>query len=277
MRTPSRRRVPAILPLVRGALVLGALFLGAAWLPAAPAAADEVPVAVAANFAAPLKDIAAAFAAATGHQAVISGGATGALAAQVANGAPFEVFLGADTSTVAKLLKDGLAVDGTARTYAVGRLALWSAREGYVDSTGAVLRGDGFAHLAIANPKVAPYGAAALQALDALGLAAAVTPRLVQGENIAQAQQFVASGNAELGFVALSQVWRDGRFTGGSGWIVPAALYAPLRQDAALLARGADQAAARALLDFLSSPRARAIIASYGYELPKEDTVGDVR
>jgi molybdate transport system substrate-binding protein len=239
----------------------------------AAARADDVTVAVAANFAAPMKAIAAAFTEATGHQVVVSTGATGALAAQVANGAPFEVFLAADAATTARLERDGLAVPGTRRTYAVGRLALWSAKEDYVDTAGAVLKTGGFAHLAIANPKLAPYGAAAVELLGKLGLFTALEPRFVQGGNIGQAFQFVGSGNAELGFVALSQVWRDGKFTSGSGWVVPAALHAPLAQDAVLLNRGADHAAARALLEFLRSPGARAVMQSYGYEPAPEATV----
>jgi molybdate transport system substrate-binding protein len=228
--------------------------------------ADDVPAAVAANFAAPMKAIAAAFTEATGHHVVVSTGATGALAAQIANGAPFEVFLAADDATPARLETDGLAVAGTRRTYAVGRLALWSAKEGFVDATGAVLGTGVFAHLAIANPKLAPYGAAAVASLRELGLLAAIEPRLVQGENIAQAFQFVASGNAELGFVALSQVWRDGRFTSGSGWVVPDELHEPLGQDAVLLAKGAERPAARALLAFLHGGQATAVMRSFGYE-----------
>lgn len=235
---------------------------------AAPQAAraDDVPVAVAANFAAPMKALAAAFAAATGHQAVVSTGATGALAAQIANGAPFEVLLAADAATPAKLEQDGLAVAGTRRTYAVGRLVLWSAKEGYVDTAGAVLKAGDFAHLAIANPMLAPYGAAAVETLGKLGLLAALESRFVQGQNIGQACQYVVSGNAELGFVALSQVWLDGKFTSGSGWIVPAGLHAPLLQDAVLLAKGADHAAAKALLEFLNGAQAHAVMRSYGYE-----------
>lgn len=237
--------------------------------------ADDVPVAVAANFAGPMKEIAAAFTAATGHKAVVSTGATGALAAQVANGAPFAVFLSADATTPAKLERDGLAVAGTRHTYAIGRLVLWSAMAGYVDPAGAVLKTGAFAHLAVANPKLAPYGAAALEALAGLGLLAAVEPRFVQGVNIGQTFQFVGSGNAELGFVALAQVWRDGRFTSGSGWIVPEELHAPLRQDAVLLAKGADHAAAKALLAFLDSEKAHAIMRSYGYE-PAPEAIGAV-
>lgn len=237
-----------------------------------PVRADVVPVAVAANFAGPMKEIAAAFAEATGHQAIVSTGATGALAAQVANGAPFEVFLSADATTPAKLEKDGLAVAGTRGAYAVGRLVLWSAKAGYVDTAGAVLKTGDFAHLALANPKLAPYGAAAVAALEGLGLLTTLEPRFVLGENIGQAFQFAGSGNAELGFVALSQVWRDGKFTSGSGWIVPARLHAPLRQDAVLLARGAEHTAAKALLEFLHGEKARAVMRCYGYEPAVEAT-----
>lgn len=230
------------------------------------ARADDVTAAVAANFAAPMKAIAAAFTDATGHRVVVSTGATGALATQIANGAPFEVFLAADAATPSRLETDGLAVAGTRGTYAVGRLALWSAKEGLVDSTGAILGTADFTHIAIANPKLAPYGAAAVASLLRLGRLAALEQRFVVGENIAQAFQFVASGNAELGFVALSQVWRDGRFTSGSGWVVPAGLHEPLGQDAILLAKGAARPAARALLDFLHGEQACAVMRSYGYE-----------
>jgi molybdate transport system substrate-binding protein len=257
-------------------LVLAAL-CGAADSPA-PAHADEVSVAVAANFTAPLTEIATAFTAATGHVLLVSGGSTGALAAQVANGAPFEVLLAADDATPARLEAEGLAVPGTRRTYAIGRLALWSSRESYVDPAGAVLREGGFRHLAIANPQVAPYGAAAVAALEALGLRETLVTLFVQGENIGQAYQFVASGAAELGFVALSQVWRDGRFTSGSGWLVPAALHPPLRQEAVLLTPGRDKPGALALLEYLGQPAARAVIASYGYDspstVPGSDAVG---
>lgn len=254
--------------------LVAALLLPCPWL-AAPTRADEVSVAVAANFAAPMKEIAAAFATASGHQAVVSTGATGTLVAQITNGAPFEVLVSADAAAPRKLVELGLAVAGTPRTYAVGRLALWSADEGLVDAGGAVLAQGGFAHLAIANPKVAPYGVAAVEALGRLGVLAGLEPRIVQGENIGQAFQFVASGSAELGLVALSQVWKDGKFTSGSGWAVPTDLHAPLLQDAVLLAKGRDHAAAHALLAFLGGEQARAIIAAYGYELPAVATGAD--
>jgi len=144
---------------------------------------------------------------------------------------------------------------------------LWSARAGMVDDGGTVLKTGSYKHLSIANPKTAPYGAAAVSTLQRLGLFEGVQARLVQGENIAQAWQFVSTGNAELGFVAQSQVWRDGTFTSGSGWIVPSTMHDPIRQDAALLTKGKDNAAARALLDYLRSDKAKTLIRAYGYEV----------
>jgi molybdate transport system substrate-binding protein len=231
------------------------------------ARAADVHVAVAANFAAPMHRIARAFEEHTGHRALIALGATGALYAQVRQGAPYGVFLSADEATPRRLEAEGLGVPGTRLTYAVGRLVLWSARPGRVDDAGAVLREAAFRRLAVANPKLAPYGAAALEAMSRLGVLESLRPRLVQGENIAQTYQFVASGNAELGFVALSQVQADGRIASGSGWLVPSSLHAPLRQDAILLSPGRDNPAARALLAFLRSDAARALIRAHGYEL----------
>lgn len=232
-----------------------------------PAGAAEVQVATAANFTEPIKEIAAAFERDTGHRVVLAFGATGKFYAQIVNGAPFEVLLSADDTTPARLEREGHAVAGTRFTYAVGRLVLWSAQAGVVEAGGAVLQGDGYRHVAIANPKTAPYGAAAIEVLEALGLLASVRPRFVQGENIAQTLQFVSTGNAELGFVALSQVSRDGRITSGSGWIVPDAMHAPILQDAVVLARGRDNPAATALMDYLRGDKARAIIQSFGYAL----------
>lgn len=231
------------------------------------ALAGDVQVAVAANFAAPMQRIVAAFERDSGHKVLVSTGATGKFYAQIRNGAPFDVFLAADASTPARLEAEGATVAGSRFTYAVGKLVLWSARADYVDGEGAVLRQGGFAHLAIANPKTAPYGAAAMQVLERLGLAEALAAKLVTGESIAQAHQFVASGNAELGFVALSQVMVDGKLGSGSAWPVPAELYAPIRQDAVILSRGADNAAARALIDYLRGEAARAIIRAFGYDL----------
>lgn len=233
---------------------------------AATAHAGEVQVAVAANFAGPMDLLAARFERDTGHKAVLATGATGKFYAQIRNGAPFEVLLAADAATPARLEAEGLVVAGSRFTYATGRLALWSAREGLVDAGGKVLASGAYRHLALANPKSAPYGAAAVATLRKLGLYDSVRARIVQGENIAQAWQFASTGNAELAFVAQAQVWRDGRFTAGSGWIVPDTMHAPIRQDAALLARGAANPAARALLDYLRTDQARALIRGFGYE-----------
>ncbi|MEW6707763.1 MAG: molybdate ABC transporter substrate-binding protein [Pseudomonadota bacterium] len=232
---------------------------------AAPARADELQVAVAANFSAPARLIAADFEKATGHRAALSFGATGKFHAQIRNGAPFEVLLAADEATPQKLEQEGSAVRGSRFTYAVGRLVLWSAQPGLVDDQGQVLRSGRFKHLALANPKLAPYGAAAVQTLSALKLLNALRPRFVQGENIAQAYQFVATGNAELGFVALSQVVSNGKITSGSGWVVPAELHAPIRQDAVLLMRGRGRPAAEAWMKYLASDKARALIRAHGY------------
>jgi molybdate transport system substrate-binding protein len=229
--------------------------------------ADEVRIAVAANFAAPAKLIAADFAQETGHRAVLSIGATGKFHAQITNGAPFDVLLAADDESPARLDRDGRTVAGSRFTYATGRLVLWSAKPGVVDGAGEVLKTGGFKHLALANPRVAPYGQAAIETLTALGLLDALRVNLVQAENIAQAHQFVSTGNAELGFVAVAQVVRQGRIVEGSGWIVPAALHAPIRQDAVLLEAGCGKPAAEAWMRFLRSDKARAVIRSFGYEI----------
>lgn len=229
--------------------------------------AEEVQVAVAANFTAPMQAIAAEFAKDTGHQAKLAFGATGKFYAQISNGAPFDVFLAADDTTPARMEKGLLVVPGSRFTYARGKLVLWSAREGFVDGKGAVLKQGNFKHVSIANPKTAPYGAAAVQSLTKLGLLAAIQPRFVQGENISQTYQFISTGNAELGFVALSQVSKDGRISSGSAWIVPAELYEPILQDAVILARSKANPAAQALVQYLRGDKARAIIKAYGYEL----------
>jgi len=229
------------------------------------ARAAEVQIAVAANFTAPAKLIAADFEKDTGHKALLAFGATGKFYAQISNGAPFEVLLAADDETPARLEQEGAAVTGSRFTYAIGRLVLWSAKPGYVDDRGEVLKKAGFRHLAIANPKLAPYGAAAVEVLTALKLLDTVQPKFVQAENIAQAYQFVATGNAELGFVALSQVIKDGRIAAGSAWIVPANLHPPIKQDAVLLDRGKGKPAAEAWLSYLRGDKARAVIRSFGY------------
>ncbi|MEN9490261.1 MAG: molybdate-binding periplasmic protein ModA [Pseudomonadota bacterium] len=230
------------------------------------ALADEVKVAVAANFTAPMQKIAVEFEKDTGHKALVSTGATGAFYAQIKNGAPFEVFLSADDETPAKLEAEGAGVKGSRFTYAIGRLVLWSAKPGFVDARGEVLKKGDFNKLALANPKTAPYGSAALEVMKKLGVQEALQPKIVQGENISQTFQFVSTGNAEVGFVALSQVWQDGVLKSGSAWIVPADLYAPIRQDAILLAKGEGKPAAEALLKYLKGDKAKAVIKSYGYE-----------
>lgn len=243
----------------------GCLALVLCALAAFAARAGEVQVAVAANFAAPLAAIAQGFTAATGHTVKVSSGATGKFYAQIVAGAPFEVLVAADEGTPGRLIVEGLAVPGTAFTYAIGALVLWSAQPGFVDDQGAVLASGRFAHLAIANPKIAPYGAAAIEVLRARGLLAAVAGKLVTAESIAQAYQFVATGNAELGFVALSQVAAPGQPATGSYWRVPSELYRPIRQDAVLLKAGEKNPAATALLAYLKTPAAREVIRSFGY------------
>lgn len=227
--------------------------------------ADEVSVAVAANFTAPMKIIAANFEKETGHKAVLAFGSTGKFYAQIKNGAPFQILLAADDETPAKLEKEGATVAGSRFTYAIGALVLWSAKPGFVDDKGAVLAKGDFDHLALANPKLAPYGAAAMETIARLGLTDKLQARIVQGENIGQAYQFAATGNAELGFVALSQVMKDGKIGSGSAWIVPAAMHAPIRQDAAILDNGKGNAAAEALMKYLRNTKTTALIKSYGY------------
>jgi molybdate transport system substrate-binding protein len=232
-----------------------------------PALAAEVHVAVAANFTAPMKQIAAEFEKKTGHKVVLSFGASGKFYAQMKNGAPFHLLLSADDEKPMQLVKDGLAVDNSRFTYANGTLVLWSAKPGFVDAKGEVLGKRRFNKIAIANPKLAPYGAAAIELLTKKGLLAAMTPKFVQGENISQTFQFVSTGNAELGFVALSQVMKDGKVTSGSAWVVPGALHRPIRQDAVLLSVGKDNVAAKDLMNFLKTEKVKRTIRSYGYEI----------
>jgi molybdate transport system substrate-binding protein len=225
------------------------------------AVAAEVKVAVAANFTDPAKEIAALFEKVTGHKLVLSFGATGQFYAQITQGAPFQVFLAADKATPAKAIGEGHAIKGTAFTYAVGKLVLFSKTAGLIDGE-ATLKLGKFAKLAIANPAAAPYGAAAVQTMKALGVYDAVLPKIVQGQNIAQTYQFVETGNAEAGFVALSQV---AFVTGGSRWVVPAKYHSAIDQDAVLLKPGSDSAAAKAFMTFLKSSQARVVIEKFGY------------
>lgn len=241
-----------------------ALFGAALTLGAAPALAADTQVAVAANFTEPAKEIAEAFKAKTGHTATLTFGSSGQFYTQIAHGAPFEVFLSADAERPQKAEQEGLAVAGTRRTYAVGRLVLYSKTPGLVDAKGAVLTSDKFAKLAIADPTAAPYGLAAVETLQKLKLYDVLTPKIVKGSSITQAYQYVATGNAELGFVALSQVINE---PGGSRWLVPAADHTPIEQQAVLLKTGEKNEAARAFLTFLKSPAAIKIIKRYGYEV----------
>ena len=242
-------------------LVLFALTLGQV----SAAQADEVVVAVAANFLAPLQEISAEFTKDTQHTASLTAGSTGKMFAQIQNGAPFEVMVSADRKTPNKLIEAKLAVAASQFTYARGKLVLWSADPALVDAKGDVLKTGHFNHLAIANPKTAPYGQAAVELMAKLGLSASLQPKLVQGENIAQTKMFVDSGGAELGFVALSQVYKNGTISKGSVWEVPLDQYAPIYQDAVLLNKGANNPAATALLAYLKSDKAKAIMAKYGY------------
>lgn len=247
-------------PLMHSLLALGLLFTSFVM-------ADEVKVAVAANFTAPFQALAPAFEKATGHKLVASFGATGQFYAQINNGAPFDVLLSADDTTPARLESENATAPGSRFTYAIGSLVLWSADASYLDGTDAALKAGQFRHLAVANPKAAPYGLAAAQVLDRLGLSEAVKAKLVEGQNITQTHQFVSTANAELGFVALSQVYRDGKLGSGSAWIVPQALYDPIRQDAVILRQGANNPAATALVEYLKGAEAARVIESFGYKL----------
>ena len=227
------------------------------------ALAAETHVAVAANFTAAAKEIAAAFKTATGDDAILSFGSSGQLYTEITQAAPFDILLSADDERPKKAVADGLGVADSRFTYAVGTLVLWSKDAALVDGD-KTLAGGHFTKIAIANPSAAPYGTAAVETLKALNLDDALKDKIVQGNSIAQAFQFVDTGNAELGFVALAQLTG---MSAGSRWIVPQNLYTPIRQDAVLLKTGAANPAATAFLGFLKGGAARAIIARYGYAL----------
>lgn len=231
------------------------------------AKASEISVAVAANFAAPMKLIAHSFERDTGHRLRLAFGATGQFYAQIRNGAPFAVLLAADDETPARIERESLGEAGSRFTYAIGRLVLWSRKTGFVDSEGEILRSGKFDRIAIAKPKLAPYGAAAMDVLEQMGLTAVIRPKIIEGANISQAFQFVSSQNATLGFVALSQVFEAGKIREGSGWIVPAGMHRPIRQDAILLNAGRGNGTALALMNYLRTEKAKAVIRSFGYEL----------
>ncbi len=230
--------------------------------------AEEAVLAVAANFSAPMQKIATLFQKDTGHTIKLSFGATGAIYAQIKNGAPFDVFLSADQSTAQKLGLEGMAVPNSRFTYATGQLALWSKQKDLVDGNGQILKSNSIQRIAVANPKLAPYGAAALETITRLGLLNELQPKLVQGDNISQTYQFISTQNAPIGFVALSQIYANDAITSGSAWIVPSHLYKPIAQDAILLRKGSDNAAAKALMLYLKGEKALQIIKSYGYLVP---------
>ena len=238
--------------------------------------AATVRVAVASNFIAPLKVIATEFERATGHTVLTSAASTGKLYSQITNGAPFDVLLAADDETPKRLEQGGWGVANSRFTYAVGRLALWSAdanlmdanlMDAKADAVGEILKAGKFTRLALASPKAAPYGAAAIETLRKLHLFNALEPKFVMGESIAQTYSFIATGNAPLGFIALSQVVENGKLKSGSMWKVPADLHSPLKQDAVLLTPARANTAAIAFMAFLKTDASRATIRSFGYEI----------
>ncbi|MGH8558098.1 MAG: molybdate ABC transporter substrate-binding protein [Methylococcales bacterium] len=242
------------------------LVVGFAWLSGIGISlADEISVAVASNFTDAIKTIAARFEADTAHKVTLIFGSTGKHYAQIKNGAPFDAFFAADVERPELLEKEGLASPGSRFIYAVGKIVLWSPRAGYVDSQGKVLQQQPFRYLALANPELAPYGKAAREVLQAYGVWDALQERIVRGENIEQTYQFVDSGNAELGFVAYSQIRRPGHPVAGSFWEVPQSLYSPIEQQAVLLK---DREAARAFLSFVKGDESRTIIQGFGYDTP---------
>ncbi len=244
---------------------VAALLLGTA---ASSADAGEINAAVAANFTAPVQQIVALFQKESGDTVKLSFGSSGQFYSQIKEGAPFDVFLSADEKTPKLLEQEGLAVANSDFVYAIGKLVVWSAKPGFVDNQGTVLSKGGYNKLAYADPKLAPYGLAAQETLQKMNLWDKVQGKLVTGESIAQTYQYAATGNADLAFIALSQISKGGKVTEGSWWIVPPQMYNPIRQSAVLLAGAKDKAAARSFLDFLKSKEAAAIIRSFGYELP---------
>ena len=240
------------------------LLLPALMLAAGGASAGNVTVAVAANAAEAVEAVAAEFERESGHRVTVTVGSTGKLYAQILHGAPFDVFLAADQERPRLLVEQGLGVESSRRTYAIGRLVLWSP-DAAVAVDDAVLKGGAFRRLALANPDLAPYGAAARETLRELGLWESLRPKIVAGENVGQAFAMAASGNAELAFVPLASVLSPRNGREGSYWEVPARLHTPIRQDAVLLDRASDNPTARAFHRFLGSPRALEIVESFGF------------
>ena len=234
----------------------------------ASANAGEVNAAVAANFTEPMKQIVELFQKDTGHTVKLSFGSSGKFTSQIKEGAPFDVFLAADEKNPKLLEKEGLAVEGSRFVYALGKLVLWSAQPGYVDDKGYVLRKGSYNKIAYADPKLAPYGLAAKETLEDMGLWSLVQGKMVTGESITQTYQFATTGNAEMAFIALSQITKDGKVTEGSWWIVPSHLYNPIKQAAVQLSAAKDKDAAKAFLAYLKSEKSVAIIRSFGYALP---------
>ena len=254
------RIISALRGRVAAVVVLGLL--------SSPVCAGEVRVAAASNFAAPMERIVALFEKESGYTVKVSLDSTGKLYSQIKKGAPFDVLLAADEAIPKRLVQEGQAVGGSRFVYALGKLVLWSAQPDFVDAKGAVLNKGGFSKLAIANPRLAPYGMAAKETLEKLTMWNAMQGKLVKGEDVAQTYKLVATENAELGFIALSQIMRDGKASAGSWWLVPSEMYKPIRQSAVMLSGAKDQAAAQAFLAYLRSEKAAAVIRGFGYELP---------
>jgi len=228
--------------------------------------AEQITVACASNFSGAMKEIVAVFEQQSGHQVNLVFGSSGRIYAQIKNGAPFDIFFSADQQKPMALATEGLIVSHSRFTYALGALVLWSSNPAVNVEQAEVVRQHNYTKLAIANPKLAPYGRAAVEALDSLGLSDASRNKWIQGENIAQTFQFVSTGNAEIGFVALSQVTVDGEIKNGSGWIVPSSLYSPIKQDVVLLRKAEQSEAARALLDFVQGQQGQRIVEAFGYQ-----------
>lgn len=231
--------------------------------------AAEVKLAIAANFTKPMPDLAPVYEKMTGDKLVMSFGATGALYAQIKNGAPFDILLSADDKATVRAVTEGLGVEGSTFTYAIGKLVLWSKQADFVKDA-KVLESEKVQKLAVADPKLAPYGVAAEETLRHLGLYEKLQPKFVIGGNIGKTYQFVSSENAQVGFIALSQCYKNGKFTEGSGWIVPAEYYNPIMQDGVLLTNGQNKEAAKKFIDFLkSSPEADKVREAFGYAMVK--------